>query len=457
MNHEIKEMPIAELKAAPYNPRTITEDALKGLQESINRFGLVQPVVFNKRTGHVVAGHQRLKALKAMNYTTALTVIVDYAPEIEVEANLSMNNPAIAGSFTSEADALLAEIEKRDKDIFQRLMLDQIDVPEDGEAKVKNGADEEGTPGAGGKMGTGGTWRLGRHLLHCGDATDDKAWGQLMEGKRAALVFTDPPYGVNYRDKSHKFDKIKGDDKTGDNLANALLVPALKNAASFSRKDAAFYIWHASSTREDFAFAMKQAGLLERQYIIWAKPHWVHGWSDYRWAHEPCFYANKAGEEPAFYGNRAQSTVWRVRVWKADGPQMNLGPGVILRDGEGGVVTVSPGEGKGRKLATTRLLEGQTAILRGPAKDGDLWEVSRDGGQSIHPTQKPVELGIRAMENSSMPGEVVVDPFLGSGSTLIAAEATDRICHGLELSENYCQAIIERWEKFTGHKAEKIN
>lgn len=449
----IKEMKITDLKAAEYNPRAISQKALTGLQESLKRFGLVQPIVWNKRTRRVVAGHQRLKALKEIGEKTALVLIVDWPETMEKEANISLNNRAIEGDFTTEVKAMLDEIEARDKDVFEKLLLDEIDFPEEDDANAK-AADDPVSAGASKARATGEIWKLGRHKLMCGDATDPTTLIKLMAGQKAQLVFTDPPYGVSYNAKSGKFEQLKGDDKRGDDLITKLLLPAFKNAMDHTRKDAAFYIWHASSTREDFAYAMKHAGLEERHYLIWVKPQIVLGWGDYRWAHEPCFYASRAGTAPAFFGGRDQSTVWRVSVRSGAGPATNLGTGLIVRDGKGNTVTITPGEGTARRMRALRLEDGQHATIQGPTDSGDCWEVSRDHG-AIHPTQKPVALGVRAMQNSTQEGDAVIDMFLGSGSTLMAAELTDRICYGIEYERGYCEAIIERWEKFTGKKAEK--
>lgn len=297
----------------------------------------------------------------------------------------------------------------------------------------------------------GDLYELGPHRLLCGNATRLDHALRIIGDRRASMVFTDPPYGVSYKSQSGKFDMIKNDDKTEDDLVNSLLLPAFKVAAAISDPDAAFYIWHASGTRDDFSYAMKSAGLIEIQYLIWAKPGFVIGHSDYQPAHEPCFYAVKQGNKPIFYGDRSQPTVWRFALHTFNNISTVIDSGITLIDGHGGRIFVAPKAPKGKKIRTFRISPGKEMLLTTDNKANDLWFVSRDG-MADHPTQKPVELAIRAIENSSLPGDIVWDGFLGSGTTLIGAEATGRICCGTELDPRYCDVIVNRYVKYTGNK-----
>lgn len=446
---EIKTMKLSDLKPAPYNPRKISTEALAGLKESIRRFGLVQPIVWNKQTKRVVSGHQRLKAMAEMGDKEAVVMVVDWPTIKEIEANLTMNNRAVEGDFTDEVDELLAQIKEQDADGFDALRLGEIEFPEI-EKKEKNLDDVPAPPAGETRRNTLEVWELGRHRLICGSSTDPVVVDKLLQGRKPQCVFTDPPYGVSYEAKSGKFTKIKGDDKTGDKLINEVLVPALKLAAANAKDDAAFYVWHASSTRDEFSHALKQAGLQERQYLIWAKPAGVMGWNDYRWAHEPCFYASKAGKEPVFFGDRTHVTVWRIAARAKNTAAMVIGPGVIIQDGQGGQIVVSEDAG-GRKLRSIRI-NGEKELQLFQGQNTDVWEVKRDG-KADHPTQKPVELARRAIVNSTEEGDLVYDPFLGSGSMLMAAEVTDRRAAGCEYERKYCEVIVKRWEKITGQKA----
>lgn len=296
----------------------------------------------------------------------------------------------------------------------------------------------------------GDLWLLGTHRLICGDATDEPTIERLMDGEKAAMVHTDPPYGVSYETQSGNFAMIKNDDKTHDDLYFTLLLPAFNNYRKHTTPDAAFYIWHASSTRRDFEDAMTAAGLVEKQYIIWAKNGITLGRSDYQWAHEPCFYAAKDGQSPAFYGDRAQHTVWRATT-RQDGSMMTvLGSGVVLTDGTGGTLCITDKPPKGKKLRYIRMEKGQPIDLFQEDRMQTVWEVARETN-TLHPTQKPVEIPIRAIENSSQPGDIVLDFFGGSGSTLMGAELTGRRCFSTELDPIYCDVIISRYVAQTGN------
>jgi DNA modification methylase len=441
-------MKIADLKPAPYNPRKISDAALAGLKESIRRFGLVQPIVWNKKTKRVVSGHQRLKAMAEMGDKEAVVVVVDWPETKELEANIAFNNKAIEGEFTDDVWELLKRIEKEDGDAFESLRLGEIDAPALGVEEKE--LDEIPKPPAGeSRRNTMEVWEMGRHRLICGSCTDKATVEKLLQGRKPQCVFTDPPYGVDYEAKSGKFTKIKGDDKTGDKLVNELLVPALKLAAQAAKDDAAFYVWHPDVARDEFSYALKAVGLQERQYLIWAKPAAPIGWRHYHHAFEPCFYASKAGQEAAFYGDRTNVTIWRVAARNAKTAAMVIGPGVIVQDGNGGQIVVT--SDSAAKLRSIRIGAGNELQLFQGANN-DVWEVRRDG-KADHPTQKPVELARRAIVNSTEEGDLVYDPFMGSGSMLMAAEVTDRRAAGCELERKYCEVIVKRWEKLTGQKA----
>lgn len=296
----------------------------------------------------------------------------------------------------------------------------------------------------------GDIWYLGNHKLICGDSTDPETINRLMDGEKAQMVNTDPPYGVSYETQSGKFDMIKNDDLTGDDLMGTLLIPVFKAYVEHTDPEAGFYIWHASSTRRDFEDAMAAAGILEKQYIIWVKNGIALGRADYQWAHEPCFYAEKAGETAKFYGDRAQRTTWKVVLRDEDHMATVLTGGVVLTDGAGGKVYLNDKPPKGRKIRYIRLSSGKSVTLFPESKATTAWEVDRETGTE-HPTQKPVELAIRAIDNSSAPGDLVIDFFGGSGSTLIGAEMAGRRCNTVELDPRYCDVIINRYVRFTGN------
>jgi DNA modification methylase len=299
----------------------------------------------------------------------------------------------------------------------------------------------------------GDIWNLGEHRIMCGDSTSKETWSALMAGQQAAMVFTDPPYGVSYESDGNKFEVIKGDAKRRDDLYQ-MLVRSIGLMTSHTRKRGAVYIWHASSTRNDYAQAITAAGLVEKQYLIWAKPSMVLGRADYQWAHEPCFYCAHEGESPEFYGDRTGTTVWRIEPVRTAQAAALLGSGIIVLDGEGSTLFLQAKAPKTKKAREIRLTkQSPTLMISDPTGNGTVWEVSRDSSGYIHPTQKPVELATRAIENSSKPGEIVIDGFSGSGTTLIGCEMTGRRARVIDLDPRYVQAAIERWQDYAQAEA----
>lgn len=299
----------------------------------------------------------------------------------------------------------------------------------------------------------GDLWKMGPHRVLCGDATDERNFVRLLAGEGASCVFTDPPYGVSYQAEGHA--AIAGDDKRQRDLLE-FLRHAFANCRRSMLPNAAAYIWHASATRREFERAMESAGLEELQYIVWVKPTLVLGHADYQWQHEPCFYAARRGEHPPYYGPRTETTVWRISERQADGAtvQVSLGNGVLLTTADSELL-VSPAGTRGRNALHLPLEEGEHVYVHaGDASDSDVWEISRDALHPEHPTQKPVALAGRAIANSTLPDQVVLDPFLGSGSTLLAAERAGRRCYGMEIDPGYVDVIVRRWEALTGRKAD---
>lgn len=444
----------------PRNPNKHPKKQIEALAKIIKNQGWRAPITVSNQSGFVVRGHGRLLAAKKLGVKQVPVDRQDYDNQAAEYADLIADNQ-IAELAEMDVDVvkdLIQDIDTGDfdleltgfseKEIEDMMTAINMDPEEKNEDDIPEAPEEPMTR-------LGDLWLLGGHRLLCGDSTDPENVRRLMNGDLASMVFTDPPYGVSYEARSGKFEMIQNDDKTDDDLVRKLLVPAFKGMVAATIEDAAFYIWHASSTREDFVFAMTAAGLLEKQYLIWAKPQIVLGHSDYRWAHEPCFYASKAGHSPAFYGDRAQPTIWRAATHRTADVTTVIGPGILLLDGNGGRLYIAAKEPKGKKMRKIRLGETQNIFLQPDDQQGDLWEVARDTGKAQHPTQKPVELARRAIENSSRPGEIVLDLFMGSGTTLMGAEVTGRRGYGMELDPQYCDVIVRRWEEYTGQKAVK--
>lgn len=295
----------------------------------------------------------------------------------------------------------------------------------------------------------GKLYKVGPHRIACGDATDAEDVGRLMAGGKASMIWTDPPYGVDYDPGQRKGrnqpsgEKVAGDDKKDDDLV-ALLKPAFALDVHYTGPEAAFYIWHASVSREDFTFAMKAVGLVERQQIIWVKNLAAMGRAHYQWAHEPCFYAAKTGQTAAFYGDRKQRTIWTAKWHTKATIAMALLQGMIVRTGSGQELYLAPKGPKSKNLRSLRLEPGQILeIETGGDSTTDAWHVSRETG-TMHPTQKPVALSRKAIENSTQAGDIVLDTFSGVGGFAIAAHQTGRKAYALELKPRNVAVILER-------------
>lgn len=441
----------------PRNPNKHPKKQVEMLAKIIKATGWRANVTISKLSGFVVKGHGRLEAAIEAGCPMVPVEYQNYTSEAEEYADLTADNRLAELSDmdnTMLAD-ILAEIDTgefpleltgyTEEDLEG--IIGAIAGEDDAEPNDQDNEHEQALPPMS-KLGD--LWLLGPHRLICGDATDTATIDRLMDGEKAAMVHTDPPYGVSYETQSGNFAMIKNDDKTHDELYHKLLLPAFNNYRKHTIPEAAFYIWHASSTRRDFEDAMTAAGLMENQYIIWVKNGISLGRADYQWAHEPCFYASKAGISPNFYGDRAQHTVWRVTT-RQDGTMMTvLGSGIVLTDGTGGKLCITDKPPKGKKMRYVRMEEGKPIDLFQEDRMQTVWEVARETN-TLHPTQKPVEIPIRAIENSSQPGEIVLDFFGGSGSTLLGAELTGRRCYTTELDPVYCDVIISRYVTQTGN------
>ena len=438
---EIVDKKVSELIPYENNPRK-NDKAVPAVAKSIQEFGFKVPIVIDKNN-IIVNGHTRLKAAKKLGLETVPCIVADDLTPEQIRAFRLADNK-VGEIATWDDDKLEEELTELTGIIDMQDFGFEDFFSKDAQETVQPGDDDVKEPAAV-FVKPGDLWVLGRHKLLCGDATKDTDVDRIMAGEKAQLVHTDPPYGVSYVTQSGKFDMIKNDDKTGDDLLSTLLVPAFKEYVRATDPDAAFYIWHASSTRRDFEDAMLAAGLMEKQYIIWAKPAPVLGHADYQWSHEPCFYGEKAGQHAHFYGDRTQRTVWMATIHSRAAMAASLAGGVVLTDGKGSKIYVSAKPPKGKKLRYVRVAdEGQTVDLQPDSTVSTVWEIGRDS-KTIHPTQKPLEIPIRAINNSSKPGDLVLDFFGGSGSTLIAAEKTGRRCNTIELDPKYCSAIIDRY------------
>lgn len=394
-----------DLKPAPYNPRTIDDESAAGLGYSLSEFGDLSGLTWNKRTGHMVAGHQRVKELRKMggqilkgavqvaNGDRFAVRVVDWPESKEKAANIVANSRHIAGEFTPDLAGLIAETKVAlPPDDFAGLRLDNL-LADSPKLPVEIEEDEVPEPPKTPATKLGDVWTLGDHRLVCGDSSDEKAYGRAVSGETPELMVTDPPYGVNY-DPNWRNDAA---DK-GLIAHAACRVGVVENDdkadwwdATANFKGGVAYVWHAGIMAGEVLRVLAGCGFDVRSQIIWAKGRFAISRGHYHWQHEPCWYAVRKGSTARWAGDRSQTTLWEISN--------------VLSDAE---------------------------------------------GKTSHGTQKPLECMARPIRNHD--GDVY-DPFLGSGTTLIAAEQLGRKCYGVEISPAYCDVIVERWENLTGGKA----
>ena len=379
----------ADLLPADYNPRKDLKpgDAeYEKLKRSIEQFGYVEPVIWNKTTGRMVGGHQRLKVLMDMGMTEVDCVVVAMDEEKEKALNIALNK--ISGDWDKDKLALLiADLQGADFDVsltgFEPAEIDALF-----KTTLKDGVkDDDFDVGAELAQPTitkpGDIWTLGRHRLICGDSTKAETYDLLMGSTKANLVITDPPYNVNYEGSAGK---IKNDNMADEAFYNFLL-DAYTQMHSAMADDASIYVFHADTEGLNFRRAFADAGFYLSGCCIWKKQSLVLGRSPYQWQHEPCLYGWKKNGKHQWYTGRKETTIWEFDK---------------------------------------------------PKKNGD------------HPTMKPIPRLAYPIMNSSMSNSVVLDPFGGSGSTLIACEQTDRICYTVELDEKFCDVIVKRYIEQVG-------
>ena len=386
---QIEKKKVIDLVPADYNPRKDLKPGDKEyekLKRSIDEFGYVDPLIWNKRTSRLVGGHQRLKVLKDMGIDEVDVVVVDMDEEKEKALNVALNK--ISGDWDKDKLMLLiTDLQGEDFDVsltgFDPEELDDLfkDDMKDGVKDDNFDVDKELKKPTMTKPGD--LWQLGEHRLLCGDSTKEESYDLLMAGKQANLVITDPPYNVNYQGSAGK---IKNDNMKDDAFYQFLLA-AFTNMEKSMADDASIYVFHADTEGLNFRKAFSDAGFYLSGTCIWVKQSLVLGRSPYQWRHEPILFGWKKKGKHCWYAGRKESTIWEF-----DKPKKN--------------------------------------------KD--------------HPTMKPIPLLAYPIMNSSMTDSIVLDPFGGSGSTLIACEQTKRICRTIELDEKFCDVIVKRYIEQVG-------
>ena len=393
----IEHWPIDKLLPYVRNARQHSDEQIAQIAASIAEFGFVNPILTGA-DGVLVAGHGRLAAARKLGLATVPVVVLDHLTPTQRRALVLADN-RLAELATWDDALLRIELEALQDDGFD-LDLTGFDADAlaellaDEEPQIEGRTEDDAIPEMPEEpvSRSGDVWRLGPHRLVCGDATTAEAYARLFpDGERADMVFTDPPYNVNYANSAK--DKLRGkhrpilNDALGEGFYD-FLYDALALIMAHTR--GAIYVAMSSSELDTLQAAFRAAGGHWSTFIIWAKNTFTLGRSDYQRQYEPILYG-----------------------WP----------------------------------------EGATRHWCGDRDQGDVWQIKKPAKNDLHPTMKPVELVERAIRNSSRPGDVVLDPFGGSGTTMIAAEKAGRVARLIELDPKYADVIVRRWQDWTGQQA----
>ncbi len=385
--NQVKNVKIKDLKPHPKNPRVHPDSALDKLMKSIGQFGFTNPVLASK-DGMILAGHARCKAAQKAGIEEVPVIFLDLEGADADAYLIADNKIQEETSWEKETLAdLIKELQGLDYDVsftgFSPPEIDELftqihskDVNED-DFDVEKALDEPAM------SKQGDLWLLGKHRLLAGDSTKAETYAVLMDGKKANLVVTDPPYGISYEGGQGK---IKNDDLQGEDFYKFLLA-AFKNLEAVMSDDASIYVFHADTKGIFFRRAFEDAGFHLSGVCQWVKQSLVLGRSPYQWRHEPCLYGFKKKGKHKWYSGRKETTVW---------------------------------------------------------------EFDRPSKSALHSTMKPVELCAYPIKNSTAVNSIVLEPFSGSASTLIACEQIDRICYAIELDERFVDVGVKRFIETVG-------
>ena len=381
---ELKTLPVSVLKPAEYNPRKKLKKGDKEyekIRNSIEEFGFADPLVVNSDMT-IIGGHQRLTVAMDLGYTEVPCAVVDVDKVREKALNIALNKITGTWDETLLAD-LLTDLKEADYDLdwtgFDAAEVEQL-FSNIYDKKVKEDdfdVDSELKQPVFSKEGD--LWILGKHRVICGDSTGEEVYTRLMDGQKANLVLTDPPYGVDVEETAGKIQN----DNLPDDQFHDFLLSAFRCMNAILADDGSIYVWHADTKGLIFRKAYEEAGFYLSGCCIWKKNSLVLGRSPYQWIHEPCLFGWKQKGRHQWYSDRKQTTVW---------------------------------------------------------------EYDKPRSSKDHPTMKPINLMSYPIKNSTMTNGIVLDPFLGSGSTLIACCETDRICRGIELDPKFVDVVVRRYQ-----------
>ena len=413
---------LSEIKENPHNPRFIKDEEFNKLVQSIKDFPdmLELREIVVDETMMALGGNMRHKAcIEAGVEETWIKIITqdDVRPTLE---RRGITFEELKKEFIIKDNVGFGQWDWEEiANNYDPVNLDEwgLDLPFD--LSEENKAAEEDDFDIPDEIETnikyGDVFEIGEHRLVCGDSTNQEDCSLLMGGEQADMVFTDPPYGVSYKGTNNpngrEWEVIKNDDLRGDKLYQFLFY-TFENMAALGKDDIAYYVWFASSNHIEFETALLQAGLVVRQELIWNKGM-ILGHSDYHWSHEPMLYCKKKDQRTPWYGDRTGKTILGMR----------------------------------RTDLLEKKKEDLIQIIKNLLDTSTTWEIDRDSVRTYkHPTQKPVTLAGRALINSSKENDIIVDLFVGSGSTMVACDQLDRRCYGMELDPQYCQIIIDRMQ-----------
>ena len=419
---QIELVPITSIRPYENNAKIHTEEQIQQIKKSILEFGNNDPIAIDAN-GVIIEGHGRLMALQELGYTEVEVIRLGHLNEEQRKAytlvhnKLTMNTGFDIDLLATELKAI-ENINMKDYDFDLDIGDDMVieDIEED---NFNPEVPEEAT------AKRGQVYQLGVHILMCGDSTNRLDVQKLMGDEQADCLLTDPPYNVNYGgDASSPANTGKHRLIENDNLTDSdfykFLLAFYQNAEAALRPGGSFYIWHADSEGYNFRKALRDAGLQLRQTLIWNKNSLVLGRQDYQWKHEPCLYGWKDGAAHYFTSSRSETTVIEDEV---------------------------PDFSKMKKEELVQMLQ------RVYSQATTVIDEMKPSKSDLHPTMKPLRLMAYLIQNSTRRGEIVLDLFGGSGSTLIAAEETKRRCRMMEYDPRYVDVIIQRWEEQTGEKA----
>jgi DNA modification methylase len=393
MAKHIEHWPLDKLIPYDRNPRTHSDAQVAQIAASIAEFGFNNPILVDTGAG-IIAGHGRLLAARKLQLKEVPVIVLDHLSESQKRAYILADNRLAENAGWDEELLRLELAALQDEDFNLDLIGfdDQELVRLLTEQEAAQGlTDEDAVPELPQTpvSALGDLWLLGNHKLFVGDATAPADIDRLIAGDAADLVFTDPPYNVDYEGYTEERLKIKG-DRMSDADFKQFLENAFRSYRTVLKAGASLYTCHSSSWQREFQNALEASGFEIRCQIIWAKNTFAWGFGRYKFQHEPIFYAHVAGQKDSWYGDKSQSTLWQEK-----------------------------------KPAANRL----------------------------HPTAKPIELIERALINSSKSGDLAVDLFGGSGSTLIACERRGRKARLMEIDPRYADVIVRRWQEFTSKHA----